>query len=745
MSNYFSYDWKKYAATTTMEDNAIERAFMDQSYVFIQNKAGKLMQDPYRLGFELVAKNDDSSRMIGIYGFRVNGELLYAPVFFLSGEIKGTDLLYRTKTKKFVPLNEEWVNFIVEKSDLKEGQAIDRHITRKSPANLQLQRLAYPTPMGVFKMASEDAEETHKWFSEIVKQAKAFTGEEKPKALRNFLTEAGPDMFNKLAAHMIREYPLANAIVSICDEEDFMPPDLIENVKQASAKANEVKLRLVQEMEPGIRVEDFCKRGFQIIDTRPSEAKSTVYVNQDNNVMSIGSPGLCNLLTKNGDRIKVFVFLDPSRNGLKDYPYDISCQNSGTLYGFGVMAEDYSDFKKGTLIKIYGDPIFGDVIKSVSELKADEDLKTSMEPKKLYLVVNLENGTAKNEPIYCLNKTQDDGVITYKYCNIYGQEKTLTHNEDYDQTDNSNDIFGQGTRFIELNTDKNKEVIQNRVYNIPQANVVYASDILGNGTTIMNWILKSGAVVPLTVTVDDIGDFSVRFGNLHVDGISKKQAAFGLAAALGIDGVAAEEIVETAEERNSASYFVELSKSAGAIRIDHEPEFREAFNSLFNVPEQNPQGFVLRTVTENDYPKDHRIGDAYNPNFGGYGPAEDSGISVQQLMTSSPEELAEVAKTLKSPSVFEHGVIGALASTYDASALMDTYIGKMQEALDALGRSLFLFYWKPKDFEESYGVDDMQNMEHKLLSSFKQFGELVLDLLKKTHKNKLKSVNIDRN
>ena len=104
---YDNSDWRKNAAAT-YPDQDVEKAFLDQAYVFIQNKATPLMRDPYRLGFEIVFKNDDNTRMVGIFVFRVDDDLLYAPVFFINGEIKGTDLLYRHATKKFVPLTNDW-------------------------------------------------------------------------------------------------------------------------------------------------------------------------------------------------------------------------------------------------------------------------------------------------------------------------------------------------------------------------------------------------------------------------------------------------------------------------------------------------------------------------------------------------------------------------------------------------------------------------------------------------------------
>src|SRR5947208_3018606 len=118
-------DWKKIAAAQNADDAEIEKAFLESAFGAISNKARPLMQAPYRLGFEIVFKNDDNTRMVGIFAFRIGKDLLYAPVFFLSGEIKGTDLLYCHETKKFVPLTTEWVNYLLESNNADAGYGVE--------------------------------------------------------------------------------------------------------------------------------------------------------------------------------------------------------------------------------------------------------------------------------------------------------------------------------------------------------------------------------------------------------------------------------------------------------------------------------------------------------------------------------------------------------------------------------------------------------------------------------------------
>ena len=99
MEYVFKNNWReKVAAMTEADDLDIEKTFSDIASGFVANKVGDLMKDPHRIGFEIVKKNEDNTKMLGIFAFKVDKELIFAPVFFLHGEVKGP-LLYRCDTK----------------------------------------------------------------------------------------------------------------------------------------------------------------------------------------------------------------------------------------------------------------------------------------------------------------------------------------------------------------------------------------------------------------------------------------------------------------------------------------------------------------------------------------------------------------------------------------------------------------------------------------------------------------------
>ena len=94
--------------------------------------------------------------------------------------------------------------------------------------------------------------------------------------------------------------------------------------------------------------------------------------------------------------------------------------------------------------------------------------------------------------------------------------------------------------------------------------------------------------------------------------------------------------------------------------------------------------------------------------------------------------IAQNAAMLGQKHVFDKAAIGGLAKVYDTGAVIDSYLPEFMTAVDRLGRTLFLFYWRHADFIDRYGTDDVIKMEDLLRSTFKQLGKLTMDLKKKS-------------
>jgi hypothetical protein len=103
-----------------------EQAFSNLAHAYAKDKAPGLLD--YELGFQLLEKNEDNDKAVGIFGFKIGPQLIYAPVFFINGELKGHELMYLKDSDTFVPLKENWVNYVLNRKPHVLGEEANRNI-----------------------------------------------------------------------------------------------------------------------------------------------------------------------------------------------------------------------------------------------------------------------------------------------------------------------------------------------------------------------------------------------------------------------------------------------------------------------------------------------------------------------------------------------------------------------------------------------------------------------------------------
>jgi hypothetical protein len=883
-----NYNWKKHAGQV-LQNEQVEKAFMDQAYGFIQNKAGKLMESPHKLGFEIVHKNDANTRMVGIFAFRIQNDLLYVPVFFLNGEIKGTDLLYRHTTKTFVPLNEDWVTFLFEKAEEQPGEGIDRAVTKRTPGDIEMRRIAYP-PDSYYsrKNASEklakvdtvgavdakhkqeaaamsgtvvDAEnaasaaklsgkvvdnaepivkqqssvkqafgvgyapgssfnaptegfaqavkgipissktefnpelfdkavadgtispdiaktitdrrnagtlspEDQEEFRDIIKQflkdtehmgivkqqssadwLDYWSEQTKPeKCLREFMEDCGDSaMLDKLAAWCEESYDFANSLFVNCEKEDYMPEGMVDRVrteamdKQAAEKEAAPKplLTLHTGFHEGIKSasEEFFKKGYVMEDNRDPGKLSVVYEDNSSYANTVTEPGIYEVIMKNGDteeclcapyideRFQCADGLEPGIEG----PSIPTCDSQYAMsHNPEIIAISLDSRKCGKQRGAVGN------MKEMLNQALDNDglIEKQMATGKTYRILDL-NSFGLTRMIHVLDSEVRDGLIVYTILQDKwgGKPTKLMYNPNFVHTDFRSGVIGPAAVFVRVEAPKPKE----------DGNDYYSWDCdnescciaLGNQQNLDNWIF--GHTRPFGV-IKKGSDYMFRYGHKRYSSNMDKIAAMvHLTKDLQVSAGDAESMLEKTSDWHLGVW--QSVKKAAVIRMIDTEDFQPSFNQDFGVTEDRPHFQALETDYDFDEVPLSRKGDAYDPGQG-VSPMRDSreghpgeGLPTHVLMSASPEELAQMAQNV--PQVFEHGVVGSLATTFDSMAMIDKYLPKLEEAVDSMGRALFLYYWKPGDFQDSYGADDMVNLENELLSNFKSLGDLTLGLLKK--------------
>lgn len=865
--SYFS-DWRKQAALTATSDADVEKAFADMASGFVENKLPALMQGDHNIGFEIVKKNEDNTRMLGVFAFRIDKSLLFAPIFFLHGEIKGP-LLYRCDTKSFVPATKEWAAFLLSSLEKKEGvsssksrrQAMNPLVQmdrlrmtsggREKQASMELPSLSIPVrvhkegpvtlPNGncvvvldtkkeeltpatwnnrltggesILKMAAAEdgtircsvpgseefwlAEKDGKLFKEASKhyavaiedpegtffeiapkygaqisstffgksagmQVDDYWGElakamewplRKEGALREFLAEpdfgaAATDAVVKAAS---ANYDFAEMLASIYGSPDnFIPEKHTTTLsKEAAAEVTNVVGLIndvsVFEKAGSVVPQDYYKDGFFLYDGRPEYEKSLVISEFPKELSVITEPGIYTVAQNDGTLIDNVLAVNPcSDTSFRKDDWD----RPGVVRGRYCDGASRPNRPSMLLIKdgklLYADDAIGIRTGEVSDY---DGLSKEVSASQFYILVHEGNAWG---PIAIFSKSSKDGV-EYLYTDVqcyYAPYRVggsfedhfhkfstddFTYNKDLDHSILDECILGNDVRWVKVNaTTKNFEGHSfwgegGRAKFEPLVNI-------GGESSLDNFIFSNWKTPRVKVTRHQNKEEGTReyqieaFGELGPK-LSKKAMMMKLAMDCGIDGNKAYSILDEVNSNGSASFYLQPhEKIASRLRLIESPMFQDEFDDNTGVAVQPVQTFRLAVHGDQQHEPPSAHGDMWNP-------TSLTGLPDSTVVSTDPMELRTLADTYKLPNVFEHGVIGSLANAFNATSLVDKYVAKLEDGVDALGRIKFLIHWAPQDFEKAYGQEAMTNLEAQVEENFISLGDLLLDLLKKTERQR---------
>lgn len=212
-------------------ETEFEQAFSSLAYAYLRDKAPRLLD--HMVGFQLLDRNEDNTKAVGVFGFNISSQWLYAPVFFLNGDLKGHELLYIKKNDSFVPMKENWVNYLMGRKPHVLGEGSARKLQELGGVYPDIRSLSISPTIGGGKRASDD------WVKPVLPLAAAF----KTKAASSlYKGEKG----NKLSQKAIVEEPTAAALAKSAQNLDFnqVMPTSFDLIKAAHA---------ISEQYPGIK------------------------------------------------------------------------------------------------------------------------------------------------------------------------------------------------------------------------------------------------------------------------------------------------------------------------------------------------------------------------------------------------------------------------------------------------------------------------------------------------------------
>lgn len=250
-------------------ESANQRQFEDDfgalAYQFVQDRAPALV--PYLLGFEVVDRNEDGSKAVGIFGYKVDDDFYYIPAFFLNNQVRGVDMILNKKTNQFVPLTEKWIDFIINRHSVSIGGPADDRV-RETMRNPDLSFVQRPQ-VAMGKLAEDDKPWTPKEAWQHIKEATAKIAEDpmfkeafsgiilrgklekcaESKYVKDFMEKVGgPECMSSLFKAM-HDVDFANAFLSLYKDAEAVFTDKLVN-----ASIHVDRMKKIAAAKPKVRV-----------------------------------------------------------------------------------------------------------------------------------------------------------------------------------------------------------------------------------------------------------------------------------------------------------------------------------------------------------------------------------------------------------------------------------------------------------------------------------------------------------
>lgn len=744
---------KKAALGGNGNDQSFEKVFSDIAHTYVQDNAPSLMK--YEQGFQLLEKNDDDTKAVGIIGFNVNQMQIYCPVFFLNGEIKGQEMMYLADQDLFVPVDEGWLNEIMGKKPIVIGDGIDKNTHRRGYNRPDLTILKQP-PIKVGSFYPQWAMPAISKFIGIIgknrtKTAANLAGIYKAAAhaldFRNYL-----DFVDSNAVYRLKEavyhLPMVKQAYETCyGNSDFL--DKVYNHKDIKEKGfkivtassgnrfdpkgnpvtnmldnhawvhNKLKNPIYKSAEyvtiisytaqiSGSNMipltsnerEELARKGFLVMDNRKDSNVSKITDRKSKTFENPTCPGFYDVVLADNN-VKKFLIL-PEHNLFDTADYN---NPNKTHYKF----ED-DKYKGGSVVLI--DP---------SSHEFD-----SVEKTKVWCTKHYPREDYRNWMRNLSNARNVDYDTDSNYFFIRDNEKILGPKEIHHVQRSGNVVLlNDGDIQVAANGSSMRTV--NGTTYIPADTKVLRLAGSGYkkhwalGTPTMFKAAAERSYLDMKVTVN--GD------SCAING-TPKESKFACLSSLirdyGLREKEASAVIKKADKDFANGHTVKFTIKR-AEELDTNPE------SAFAFPEPNMNG--AQGLFNSMLPTSPDSTQEYTPNNQYF--STKTGPYANTLDATTPQQDAQALEQAASEGqkeVFDVSLLKQLITNVNTSDHIDSIVAQLIRGMDKVARLLFLFYWKGDEFKELYGPQDLPELEGGLRKAFETLGDIILFLKRKSSK-----------
>jgi hypothetical protein len=721
-----------------MPEQDFERAFASLAYAELEQKVPGLF--PYLIGFQLIDKNDDDSRAIGVFGFKAGQQWYYTPVFWLNGRVKGYDLLYIASQDLFVPMQEAWVNYIINRQPYTMGESKD-----KTPAQLgasspdfsifhdsPLSKSSEADPRCLVKQAAvpvqggfDLVEKLRDWPAEFTSSFLK-TMETNEKFAEAALTFYSPEKIQSA----VNEVAFKTALMSKNAETSHY---VSGNKKKVQVLHGDSEQLGIGTFTPLTTEEQEAKmRGDAVIrDDRDADEKSEVYddVQFDKTFQTPSTSGLWRVLKQDGTLSEAFVSRSPVPVGEAKVPptymvVDPVSKKYVCATGVFARTELSPDVLKARFDSLpkFSSLSIGDVAMLIDEhsrlsFPFDVQEKTSTQDGNTILKVS-DDTKIKRSPT---------SMSTVDQCTYVDREFDMYDNGQYIQTQPVGKSMRAVSNTLFVNPEDVRVIKLGKVSETSRASSnstepIAADDSdsgvdwydfrklhnleLGTEATVDHQ-LRSVGFRKLSMAYDGDSELVIRYDNRKLPRMAKAAAQTYLVKEVGLDTEMAKALVKKA--RTSSDHRVGILVKQ-AISLDPAQAY---FDETYQAPVQE-QSVDTETIPSDTADRSTMRQDIIHP------------------VDEQAQAMAVQAANAGQKDVFDISALMGMVRTSRLEEHLGNFIKDIIVGNDRIGRLLFLFYWHFDEFTDRYGDEDMIELEDLLRETFRQVGDLVLFLTQKS-------------
>lgn len=765
-------DFKKYAGIESADEIQLEQDFANMAFAFLQDRARDLL--PYLLGFEVVEREEDGSKAIGIFGFKVGDEYYYVPSFFTNGQVRGMDLLFSKRTNSFIPLREAWINYILNRQAITLGRsapnprALQNDLEHPdfdfvaSPPNIkrggdvhEITHDGFDTWNALQKSAVDALDNDNDFREAFACAISRVEGSELPldKSAESDLTRwlnttGGLRAMDALTDHIQKQATYGDAMMQFYTGlTELVDAIGVTGDPTIEKHASEFKVITTPESDSdGTTRQTLVRDGFAVIDKRRTESKSELLdVDYAQSFTNPTGSGRYNILLRTGAvkdawvcegtaGFPAYIVVDPTNRAyfiaetaavlLEGGP---ESDKTSVYDAAGVLNRMKPDHKY-ILVDATGKATAPFIVKSIiTENRRRTQIKIRWTDYVEHKAGNYSTGSAGRANNYVGATT---GVEFLQFATHKGEltqaGRKLVVPENWKALEvHSKDDYElfSGTEQPAYDTDayktyeKKRDTFRNAIADFAPGDIVDLSVL----------IQKQG-MCDLVIESDPVCTaFNFTLNGFNEGPYGYKTAAVRLAKDYCVDGSEAVDLLRQAQVSGKVKCFIKFAQGVGAF-IPEPPPQAMGYDDYSDVPIQYGQTGTYSGHSVGMPQVDYSLAG----NKGMHEGAQVGGGSGGYQADQEAMDLAIQAGRAGQRHIFDHATIGGLSRLYDPSSVIDSYIPDLSKALDRIGRILFIFYWKNEEFSDRYGSEDMGEMEDTLRGVFKSFGDLVLKLRQKS-------------